>query len=500
MPALDLIIDSVIFVTASSCPMTRLWSCLSRWSVFSLSVSVSFATGIPVHLDIILAISSSVTLSLSNDKSLFLTAASSTSNCFWSCGNLPYWSSAAFSRLYSLWAFSMSFLTFSTCSLKSCNFVTESFSFSHCAFLLLNSSRISANSFWSSTNLSLLRLSVSFLSAASSISNCITFLLSSSSSVGIESISVLIKAHASSTKSIALSGRNLSVIYLSESVAALTNAPSWIFTPWKTSYLSFKPLKIEIVSSTVGSFTITGWNLLSKALSFSIYCLYSSNVVAPIQWSSPLASIGFNILPASIAPSVFPAPTIVWSSSINNIMFPSLFFTSSRTAFNLSSNSPLYLAPATRAPKSRANIFLSFSPSGTSPRTIRCANPSTAAVLPTPGSPINTGLFFVLRESILITFLISLSRPITGSSFWFLALSTKSCPYLDKASYVLSGLSDVTFTLPLTVSNASRNLSLLIPYSLNSSATSLLGLSINERKICSTDTYSSPILLASSSA
>ena len=98
-------------------------------------------------------------------------------------------------------------------------------------------------------------------------------------------------------------------------------------------------------------------------------------------------------------------------------MFPSLFFTSSRTAFNLSSNSPLYLAPATRAPKSRANIFLSFSPSGTSPRTIRCANPSTAAVLPTPGSPINTGLFFVLRESILITFLISLSRPITGSSF-----------------------------------------------------------------------------------
>ena len=44
--------------------------------------AISFATGIPVHLDIILAISSSVTLSLSNDKSLFLTAASSASNCF----------------------------------------------------------------------------------------------------------------------------------------------------------------------------------------------------------------------------------------------------------------------------------------------------------------------------------------------------------------------------------------------------------------------------------
>ena len=96
---------------------------------------------------------------------------------------------------------------------------------------------------------------------------------------------------------------------------------------------------------------------------------------------------------------------------------PSLFFTSSSTAFNLSSNSPLYFAPATKAPKSRAKIFLSFKPSGTSPLTIRCAKPSTAAVLPTPGSPISTGLFFVFLERILITFLISESRPITGSSF-----------------------------------------------------------------------------------
>ena len=41
----------------------------------------------------------------------------------------------------------------------------------------------------------------------------------------------------------------------------------------------------------------------------------------------------------------------------------------------------------------------SSSPSGTSPRTMRCASPSTMAVLPTPGSPISTGLFFVRRES-----------------------------------------------------------------------------------------------------
>ena len=48
---------------------------------------------------------------------------------------------------------------------------------------------------------------------------------------------------------------------------------------------------------------------------------------------------------------------------------------------------------------SSATIFLFLSPSGTSCRTIRWASPSTTAVLPTPGSPISTGLFLVRRES-----------------------------------------------------------------------------------------------------
>ena len=191
---------------------------------------------------------------------------------------------------------------------------------------------------------------------------------------------------------------------------------------------------MEIVSSTLGSSTITGWNLRSSAASFSMYWRYSSSVVAPMQCSSPRASIGFNILPASIAPSVFPAPTIRCSSSIKRMIWPSLFLTSSRTAFSRSSNSPRYLAPATSAPISSEKIFLSFSPSGTSPRTIRCASPSTAAVLPTPGSPISTGLFFVFLERIRITLRISASRPITGSSFWFLAFSTRSWPYLFNVS------------------------------------------------------------------
>jgi len=121
-------------------------------------------------------------------------------------------------------------------------------------------------------------------------------------------------------------------------------------------------------------------------------------------------------------------------SSINSIIFPSDDCTSLSTAFNLSSNSPLYLAPAIKEPISSAYIILSFKPSGTSPRTILSANPSTIAVLPTPGSPISTGLFLVLLDNILITLLISSSLPITGSSLFFLASSTKLVPYLANAS------------------------------------------------------------------
>src|SRR5687768_13472994 len=42
---------------------------------------------------------------------------------------------------------------------------------------------------------------------------------------------------------------------------------------------------------------------------------------------------------------------------------------------------------------------LSLMDSGTSPLIMRWASPSAILVLPTPASPISTGLFFVLRES-----------------------------------------------------------------------------------------------------
>ena len=346
----------------------------------------------------------------------------------------------------------------------------------------------------------MLSSSVSFFNAVSSIWSWIILCLISSISVGIESISVLTIAQASSTKSIALSGKNLSWMYLLESTAALINALSLIFTPWKTSYLSFSPRKIAMVSATVGSFTKTVWNLLSSAGSFSIYLWYSFSVVAPIQWSSPLASIGFNKFPASIAPSVLPAPTMVWSSSINRIILPSLFLTSFKTAFSLSSNSPLYFAPETKAPISSEKIVLFFRLVGTSPFTIRWARPSTIAVLPTPASPINTGLFLVFLESIIMVSRISPSRPITGSILFFFASSTRSVPYFFSALYVPSGLSVVTDILPRTLASSLIKAFLSTPFAVKSSFISLTLESNKLKNKCSTETYSSFICFAISVA
>ncbi len=71
---------------------------------------------------------------------------------------------------------------------------------------------------------------------------------------------------------------------------------------------------------------------------------------------------------------------------------------------------------------------LPFNPSGTSPAAMRPARPSTMAVLPTPGSPISTGLFFVRRDSTWMTRRISSSRPMTGSILPSRARWVRSCP------------------------------------------------------------------------
>ena len=107
---------------------------------------------------------------------------------------------------------------------------------------------------------------------------------------------------------------------------------------------------------------------------------------------------------------------------MNRITLPSSRLSSFNTAFNRSSNSPRNLAPAIRDPMSRARIFLSRRPSGTSPLIILWASPSTMAVLPTPGSPISTGLFLVRRCSTCTVLRISSSLPDYGIKFSFRCL------------------------------------------------------------------------------
>src|SRR5665648_227100 len=168
----------------------------------------------------------------------------------------------------------------------------------------------------------------------------------------------------------------------------------------------------------------------------------------PTMRSSPRASMGLSMLEASIAPSAAPAPITVCISSMKVMICPSESAISLSTAFRRSSNSPRYLAPATMAPISRAIRRLSLSPSGTSPETIRWARPSTMAVLPTPGSPISTGLFFVRRLSTWITRRISSSRPITGSNRPRRACAVRSRPNRSRDWYLSSALGSSARWLP----------------------------------------------------
>ena len=169
-----------------------------------------------------------------------------------------------------------------------------------------------------------------------------------------------------------------------------------------------------MVSSTVGSSTLTGCIRRSRAASFSMM-RYSLSVVAPTSWSSPRARAGFRMFPASILPSpALPAPTISWISSINRIT--SWHWRISSMSFCMrSSNWPRIPVPWTRLTTSRRMTCLPWSFCGTLPSTIFWARPSTTAVLPTPGSPMRTGLFLVRRLRISMTRMISSSRPITGS-------------------------------------------------------------------------------------
>ena len=132
MPARERRIASETLVTASSWPITRLWSTSSMCSSLSRSPSISLVTGIPVHRATIRAISSSVTRSCSRVESRSAASASfsSSASSFWSWGRRPYLSSAAFCRSYCIWADSMSAFTFSISSRRERTLTMALFSFS----------------------------------------------------------------------------------------------------------------------------------------------------------------------------------------------------------------------------------------------------------------------------------------------------------------------------------------------------------------------------------
>ena len=148
----------------------------------------------------------------------------------------------------------------------------------------------------------------------------------------------------------------------------------------------------------VGS-TIIFWKRRSNAPSFSIDLRYSSSVVAPMHCNSPRERAGFIMLAASIVPAWFPAPTKVWISSIKTMM-SGFALSSAMMLFMRSSNCPRYLVPATTLVMSSVMRRLLNKVLDTLRSLMRCANPSTIALFPTPGSPISTGLFFLRRERI----------------------------------------------------------------------------------------------------
>ena len=120
------------------------------------------------------------------------------------------------------------------------------------------------------------------------------------------------------------------------------------------------------------------------------------------------------------------------------------------------------------APISREKIVFDFKFSGTSPCTMRCASPSAIAVLPTPGSPTNIGLFLVRRDKICITLRISSSLPMTGSILPLRAISFRLRAYFFKALYFPSGFWSVTRCPPRISSITLRKFVSVMPNSFKS--------------------------------
>ena len=233
MPALLRLIEDAILDIASSCPTTRfLRSASTRINLFA-SDSRILLIGIPVQRDTISAISSSVISSfkirlwLCNLRNF----PSSAKSFFSASGIRPYLISATFARSAFLSAISASprktsrsffncliapIVSFSLFQRSSRSPVfSRSSSIFFCAFLIF----------------CLDSASDSFFKASFSISSFIISRLVCSNSSGMLSICKRRDEAASSIKSIALSGRNLSVIYLADKFTAAKIAESVMRIP-----------------------------------------------------------------------------------------------------------------------------------------------------------------------------------------------------------------------------------------------------------------------------
>ena len=186
----------------------------------------------------------------------------------------------------------------------------------------------------------------------------------------------------------------------------------------------------RVSSDVVGSSWIF-WKRRSKAPSFSMVLRYSLMVVAPIHCTSPRARAGLSILAASKEPGALPAPIMVWISSMKR-MISRWDLSSSMSLRRRSSNCPRYCVPATIEAISNVTMRLFINRWGTWFFTISWAKPSTRALLPTPGSPIKIGLFFLRRVRICATRWISLWRPTIGSNQPCAAACVRSCPNLSR--------------------------------------------------------------------
>ena len=128
-----------------------------------------------------------------------------------------------------------------------------------------------------------------------------------------------------------------------------------------------------------------------------------------------------------------PAPFMVCASSINKIQF-FLASNAAITTLNFSSNSPRYFDPANNDAISNPHTSCCLIKSGTRPACISWANPSTIAVLPTPGSPTINTLALKRRANTVIMSANSLSRPIMGSNLLLAASAVILVQYSSSIS------------------------------------------------------------------